>query len=103
MNVNDDTMLCLTTVGPMRKRADWMKPVDDLILEFLREEGQYPPKIIGESINRHPHYVGERCRTLRDYGLLRNLGRGLYQITTQGEEYLEGELDANDLNPNNRT
>ncbi|MFB6187855.1 MAG: hypothetical protein ABEI86_13450 [Halobacteriaceae archaeon] len=81
----------------MRQRGEWMKPVDDLILELLSEEGQYPPKIIAEKIDKHPKYVGERCRTLRDYGLTRNLGRGLYQITDQGEEYLEGELNADNL------
>lgn len=81
----------------MRKRAEWMKPVDDLILELLEEEGQYPPKIIAEKIDRHPKYVGERCRMLRDHGLLRNLGRGLYQITPEAEDYLNGDLDASDL------
>ena len=81
----------------MRKRADWMRPVDDIILELLEEEGQYPPKIIAEKIDRHPKYVGTRCRELRDRGFLKNLGRGLYQITEQGAMYLEGEFDASDV------
>jgi predicted transcriptional regulator len=81
----------------MRKRAEWMKPTDDLILELLEEEGQYNPKIIAEKIGKHPKYVGERCRKLRDYNLLRNLGRGLYQITDLGEDYLAGDLDATEL------
>lgn len=81
----------------MRKRAEWMKPVDDVILEFVAEHGQHPPKLIAENIDKHEKYVGNRCRTLRDYGLLRNLGRGLYQITDEGEQYLAGELDASEL------
>lgn len=74
-----------------------MKPTDDLILELLEEEGQYPPKIIAEKIDKHPKYVGTRCRELRDHGLLRNLGRGLYQITDDGERYLVGDLDTAEL------
>jgi hypothetical protein len=34
---------------------------------------------------------------LVDYGLLQHLGNGVYVITDIGEEYLEGELDAADL------
>lgn len=74
-----------------------MRPADDLILELLEEEGQYPPKIIAEKVGKHPKYVGKRCRALRDHDLLRNLGRGLYQITELGELYLSGDLDASDL------
>ena len=74
-----------------------MKPTDDLILELLEEEGQYPPKIIAEKIDKHPKYVGKRCRELRDHDLLRNLGRGLYQITDLGKAYLAGELDTTEL------
>lgn len=87
----------------MRKRGEWMKPVDDLILELLKDEGQYPPKLIGDKIDKHPKYVGRRCRTLRDYGLLRNLGRGLYQITEDGELYLEGVLDASEIADKNES
>lgn len=81
----------------MRKRADWMNPVDDLILEYLEEEGQHSPKILAENLKKHPNYIGARCRLLRDHGLLRNLGRGLYQITEEGKQYLDGDLDAADL------
>ncbi|WP_204960023.1 phage repressor protein [Salinigranum salinum] len=80
-----------------------MKPVDDLILELLKDEGQYPPKLIGEKTDKHPKYVGRRCRALRDHGLLRNLGRGLYQITEDGELYLEGELDAAEVADTNES
>lgn len=79
-----------------------MKPTDDLILELLEEEGQYPPKIIAEKIDKHPKYVGNRCRALRDHDLLRNLGRGLYQITDLGEDYLSGELDTTELDDSER-
>lgn len=74
-----------------------MKPTDDLILELLEEEGQFPPKLISDKIDRHQTYVNTRCIELRDYGLLRNIGQGIYQITEEGEKYLDGELDANEL------
>lgn len=36
---------------------------------------------------------------LVDYGLLRHLGNGVYVITDEGEQYLEGELDTAELEP----
>jgi hypothetical protein len=95
--LNADTNTVPKKYLVMRKRAEWMKPTDDLILELLEEEGQYPPKIIAEKIEKHPKYIGNRCRELRDHGLLRNLGRGLYQITELGEDYLSGDLDVESL------
>lgn len=70
---------------------------DDRILEYLDETDFAPPKEIAEAIGFHPEYTGERCRVLRDGGLLFNLGRGLYRITDLGEQYLSGDLDARTL------
>lgn len=81
----------------MRKSADWMNITDERILELLSEEGQFTPSIIAERIGKHPKYVNKRCRELQERGLLRNLRRGLYQITEEGEAYLAGELDASEL------
>lgn len=82
----------------MRKPADWMYPsTDDAILETLQEEGNQQPVHVAEKINRHRKYVGERLRKLAEYGLVENLGRGLYRITDEGEQYLAGELDASGL------
>lgn len=79
----------------MRKPTDWMYPsTDDPILETLREEGNQQPVHVAEKINRHRKYVGERLRTLADYGMVENLGQGLYRITEEGQQYLEGNLDA---------
>lgn len=46
-----------------------------------------------------PEYVAERCRTLADYGLIRYLGNGVYEITERGEQYLRGECDTADVEP----
>ena len=48
--------------------------------------------------------IEERCRELRDAGLLAPLYRGatMYELTTLGYLYLAGELDAESL-PRRRT
>lgn len=81
----------------MRKRGDWMTPMDDYILELLEEEGQYTPSVIADKLDYHPKSVGRRCRELQRRGLLRNIRRGLYQITDDGRDYLAGDLDASEV------
>lgn len=82
----------------MRRPGEWMKTgADDRILEFLAETEHAPPKEIASEINYESQYVGRRCRALADYGLVQNIGRGLYRITEPGELYLAGELDAGEL------
>lgn len=81
----------------MRQRANWMNPVDDRILELLADEGAGTPKSLADSIGHNNDYVGVRCRELAAFGLLRRPSRGLYLLSEQGQAYLEGELDAGDL------
>ncbi|SDY55467.1 hypothetical protein SAMN04487946_12223 [Halobellus clavatus] len=42
-------------------------------------------------------HINARCKTLVTYGLLVHLGNGVYDITSEGEQYLNGDLDARDL------
>ena len=81
----------------MRKRADWMKPVDDPILEVLDEKGNLQPSTIGEIIGKNGKYIGVRCRELLDHGMVMRYGRGVYSITETGRMYLDGEIDASSL------
>jgi hypothetical protein len=89
----------------MRKDAEWMRqPADDRILEVLREEGNMTPRAVSRDgevpradVSRD--YAGSRLRVLRNYGLVRRLDRGLYQITNQGIRYLDEKLDAATLEP----
>lgn len=81
----------------MRDRADWMVPADDQILEFLCDNPAGTPKKIAERLDRHNHYIGERCRTLASYGLVDRVGRGVYTLSADGEMYLNEELDASTL------
>lgn len=81
----------------MRQPADWMRPTDDRLLEFLESEGPDLPSNMSDVVGVHRKYAGERCRQLAKYGLLTNKGGGLYEITNEGRAYLAGDLDASEL------
>ena len=81
----------------MRKRADWWVLVDDMVLEFLRDERSGTPKTISEEIGKSQGYVNQRCSKLASYGLVRKVARGVYVLTDEGEQYLDEELDVRDL------
>jgi len=83
----------------MRLAADWMVAADDRILEFLSEDGPAPPKVMHDDgrIRYSRTYINTRCKKLESYGLVQNIGNGVYQITKNGTQYLMGELDAMDL------
>lgn len=86
----------------MRYSANWMVLADDRILEFLSENGPRSPLKMYESgeIRYSRGYINSRCQKLADYGLVLNLGNGVYQITEKGEQYLSGNLDATKLERN---
>jgi len=83
----------------MRYSADWMTIADDRILEYLSTTETSTPKKMADSgdVRFSRQYIGERCRKLADYRMVQHLGNGVYRITEQGEQYLEGDLDASKL------
>ncbi|AUV81209.1 winged helix-turn-helix domain-containing protein [Salinigranum rubrum] len=83
----------------MRYSADWMTIADDRILEYLSSTETSTPKKMEDSgsVRFTRQYIGERCRKLASYGLLKHLGNGVYRITNTGEQYLQGEIDAEEL------
>ncbi|MFB6193487.1 MAG: hypothetical protein ABEI75_00345 [Halobaculum sp.] len=86
----------------MRKRADWMKPADDQILEAMNLLGNVTPLLVSKEgqtnyVDIGKNYAGRRLRELAEYGLVEELERGLYRLTDEGERYLDGELDAAEL------
>ena len=88
-----------TSSDEMRKAADWMVPSDDRILELLRERGNLTPRAVedfGGPTSGHAH---DRLPKLARYGLADRISHGLYQITDQGRAYLDEELDASTLEP----
>jgi predicted transcriptional regulator len=72
---------------------------DERILERLSEVETDTPKGMADSgdVRFSRQYIGERCRELTNYGMLQHLGNGVYRITEMGEQYLEGEVDAIEL------
>ena len=93
--------MCSTNRGihGMRKPAEWMVPTDDRILELLREHGNLTPQAIEDFGGPGAGHAQNRLPVLAKYGLVRRLSRGLYQITSKGEDYLDEELDASELEP----
>lgn len=83
----------------MRYSADWMVLADERILERLREVETATPKGMAEEgeVRFSRQYIGERCRKLANAGLVQHLGNGVYRITEDGEDYLDGDLDAAEL------
>lgn len=74
-----------------------MTRADDEILEYLKTNGAGTPKSIADEIERNNDYIGVRCRKLASYGLVEKPSRGFYVLTDPGEGYLEGEVDASEL------
>jgi len=89
----------------MRQDAEWMRnPADDRILEVLEREGNMTPRAVSKEgeiprVDITRDYAGDRLRTLRRYGLVERVDRGLYRITDDGRAYLDQDLDASTLDP----
>jgi len=58
-------------------------PTDRMILAELRS-GRNLGANIADEIDRHQKTVTKRLNQLEDYGLVRNVGRGVYEITDRG-------------------
>lgn len=91
----------MSKTPPMRLSADWMSIADDRILEFLRASGPTTPTKMCEDgrVRFSRQHINMRCKKLSAYGLLDELGNGVYAISEAGERYLDGDLDADDLEP----
>ena len=72
---------------------------DDRILEYTEEEGSASPAELENSgffrISRSQ--ISRRLRKLSERGMLDHLGNGVYVITEKGINYLEGEIDAEEV------
>lgn len=73
-------------------------PIDDRILELLSSSGLIlSPAVIAMNIDKSRDEVNRRLSVLVDYGLVDQVKRGYYEIGEHGDEYLRGELDAEEL------
>jgi len=77
-----------------------MSQCDNRILEFLDETGIVAtPFVISSNIDYSRQYVNQRIRILATNDLVENIGDGLYRVTDLGHQYLEGNIDKEDLVP----
>lgn len=82
----------------MRKRGEWMTPMDDLLLEALESSDMVlSPSIISFNLDLSREAVNRRLQTLADHSLVERIERGKYAITGKGRGYLNGEFDASDV------
>lgn len=90
----------------MYRRVSWMKPVDHAILSLLggSQHLKLTPNNIAQNIGYNNEYVSKRCKELAAHQLVERDGSTsdpFYAITERGEQYLAGELDAEDLGNEN--
>ena len=91
-----------STPGPtevVRQRAEWMRPVDERILETMRDEGNLTPLAVSDFGVTSASHARDRLSELARYGLVDRISRGLYSLTDDGEAFLDEELDAATLTP----
>lgn len=83
----------------MRKSSDWMTIWDDRIMEIIQEGG---PTSASE-LKKHDYIhtsrptITRRLNKLASHGLLHRLPNGVFGLTDEGEQYLDGELDVSKL------
>ncbi|MBZ6494810.1 MarR family transcriptional regulator [Natrinema longum] len=85
----------------MRLSGDFMVICDDRILEYLAENETGTPKEMADSglVRFSRSYITQRAKILLNYGLVRHLGNGVYTLSERGQQYLDGDLDAAELEP----
>lgn len=80
--------------GQIRHPKEWMRPVDERILElFHSSDLVLTPSIIAYNIEYSSKEVNRRLSELEDHGFVERVERGKYQMTDIGELYLQGRLD----------
>lgn len=79
-----------------RRSAEWMEQTDDRILEHIQEEGWSSPTIMASlnSFEAPKGILSDRCKMLSQAGFLSPIHGDMYELTTWGMQYLEGEIDA---------
>lgn len=82
----------------MRQSAGWMHQLDERIIEHLDVEGWATAETMHREFcfSASEDRIEERCRALQDAGLVAPIFRGceMFELTTVGQLYLDGELDA---------
>lgn len=84
----------------MRPRVEWMVACDDWILDALEETGMaLSPKVLSHNIGYSRQYIARRLRVLEANDIVDREARGLYRLSELGQQYLQGEIGADELEP----
>jgi predicted transcriptional regulator len=70
-----------------------MNPTEKRVLLHLKENGDNVPSNIADDIDRRQGSVQRSTRQLREQGLIRNKGRGVYTLTEEGKTAVEALED----------
>lgn len=81
-----------------RKQAEWMCTLDERIIEILATESLASPRHLETVINFNAskERITEECQMLSVAGLIAPICKGadMYEITSEGLRYLDGDLNA---------
>lgn len=79
-----------------RRSAYWMKQLDERILEHLESEGWATPGIMADTkgFTASEGHIRERCQMLFYIGFIVPIHSDMYELTTDGQLYLQGKIDA---------
>ena len=85
----------------MRRSATWMSQLDERIIEHLAETSWATAATMARDFcfTASEDRIEERCRALQDAGLVAPIydGADMFELTTVGRLYLDGDLDADSL------
>jgi len=79
------------------ERISWFRPIDYEILSYFGAcDMEATPKVISANIDYDRQYTQKRLVRLVEADLLIRES-GLYALSDRGRAYLDGDLDASDL------
>lgn len=82
----------------MRPRVEWMTQADERLLEFLYEKDIVAsPSVIAANIDYTGEYLSRRCQKLANAGLIQRVDASNYRLTELGERFLDGNVEAEEL------
>lgn len=80
----------------LRQSAFWMKQLDERILEYIDEHGWATPQMMARDsrFSASAGHIAERCKMLRYIQFIEPIYGDAYELTTDGAQYLDGQIDA---------